>query len=113
MGLVVKHFPTLLCLGTVKYWVYTEYNSLKATLDLLDGVSCEMSLTYGPLSIDWIPLAKARLKEGTRHLIIIQETFLFKSLPSSSLFTLDALIETEIGSSSGLQLLLLCAISFV
>ena len=51
MGLVVKHFRTLLCLGTVES-VYTENSSLKATLDLCDELSREMSLlTYRPLSI--------------------------------------------------------------
>ena len=123
MGFVVKHFRTLLCLRTVEYWVYTENNSLKTTLDLCNELSREMSLTVGALSflrcpgsIDWMPLAKPGSKKvlySSRHLIIIQETFLFKSLPSSSLSTLDVLIETKIGSWSGLQLSLSCAISFV
>ena len=45
--------------------------------------------------------------------IVIQENFLFKSLPSSWLSTLNVLIETEIGSLSEMQLSLSCAISFV
>ena len=56
------------------------------------------------------------LKPGPKELpsvyIVIQEIFLFKSLPSSWLFTLNVLIETEIGSLSEMQLSLSCAISF-
>ena len=49
---VVKNGPcgktlsdTILCLRTVEYWVYTKNNSLKATLNLCNEVSREMSLT--------------------------------------------------------------------
>ena len=73
-------------------------------------------------SFDGFPGARVRLvgcpwlKPGAEELpsayIVIQENFLFKSLPSSWLSTLNVLIETEIGSLSEMQLSLSCAISF-